>query len=84
MIPALLIGKVIKKILPKILDILRQTFPGIEKISYLVDYMEKPNEADKKIEELTKENIIQESKIKSMRNEMNELKLDFQKWKKNV
>ena len=46
MIPAVLIGKILKKIVPKILDILMKQFPGLEKIEKLVNYMEKPNEAD--------------------------------------
>ena len=73
-----------KQLLDAIYDSTLVVVKGIEKISYLVDYMEKPNEADKKIEELVKENIILESKIKNMRNEVNEMKLDFQKWKKNA
>ena len=76
-------GKILKLVLPKIVDHIVKSFK-LHKIEKLIDYMEKPNDADKKIEELTKENIIMESKIKSMRNDMNELKLDFQKWKKNA
>ena len=84
MIPALIAKQVLPLIKKPIKNWLLKHFKGIEKIQYLVDYMEKPNDADKKIEDLIKENIIQESKIKNMRNEINELKLDFQKWKKNV
>jgi len=84
MIPALIAKQVLPLVKKPIKNWLLKHFKGIEKISYLVDYMEKPNEADKKIEELVKENIILESKIKNMRNEVNELKLDFQKWKKNA
>ena len=80
MLPAM----IIKAVVPKVLELVLKQFKGIEKINSLVEYMEKPNEADKKIEELVKENIILESKIKNMRNEVNELKLDFQKWKKNA
>ncbi len=54
MIPAVLIGKILKKIVPKILDILMKQFPGLEKIDKLVNYMEKPNDADKEIEKLKK------------------------------
>ena len=54
MIPAVLIGKILKKIVPKILDILMKQFPGLEKIEKLVNYMEKPNDADKEIEKLKK------------------------------
>ena len=84
MLPALIAKQGLPLVIKPIKKWILKHFKGIDKIAHLVDYMEKPNEADKKIEELTKENIIQESKIKSMRNEMNELKLDFQKWKKNV
>ena len=84
MIPALIAKQVLPLVIKPVKKWILKHFKGIEKIAYLVDYMEKPNDADKKIEELTKENIIMESKIKSMRNDMNELKLDFQKWKKNA
>ena len=84
MIPSLIPKQVLPLVIKPVKKWLLKHFKGIEKISYLVDYMEKPNEADKKIEELVKENIILESKIKNMRNEVNELKLDFQKWKKNA
>ena len=84
MLPALIAKQVLPLVIKPVKKWILKHFKGIEKIAYLVDYMEKPNDADKKIEELSKENIIQESKIKSMRNDMNELKLDFQKWKKNA
>ena len=63
MIPAMLAGKVLKKILPKILDILMQTFPGLEKIDKLVNYMEKPNEADEGISKLKKQMLDKDLKI---------------------
>lgn len=84
MIPAMLASKVLKKIVPKILDILIKTFPGLEKIDKLVSYMENPNEADVAIKELNKEHIILESKVKNQKNEINELKVELQKWKKNA
>ena len=84
MIPALIAKQVLPLVLKPVKKSMLKHFRGFEKIAYLVDYMEKPNDADKKIEELTKENIIMESQIKNMRNDMNELKLEFQKWKKNV
>ena len=77
-----------KQVLPLVIKPVKKWilkhFKGIDKIAYLVDYMEKPNDADKKIEELIKENIIQESKIKSMRNDIDEFQLELQKWKKNA
>ena len=50
MLPAILI----KAVVPKVLKIVLRQFPGIEKIDTLVNYMEKPNEADKEIEKLKK------------------------------
>ena len=52
MLPALIIPKLIKKLLPVLLDLLMKTFPGLEKIDKLVNYMEKPNDADKEIEKI--------------------------------
>ena len=43
---------IIKAVVPKVLKIVLKQFPGIEKINRLVDYMEKPNDADKEIEKL--------------------------------
>ena len=43
---------IIKAVVPKVLKIVLKQFPGIEKINRLVDYMEKPNNADKEIEKL--------------------------------
>jgi len=51
-LPALIIPKLIKKLLPVLLDLLMKTFPGLEKIDKLVNYMEKPNDADKEIEKI--------------------------------
>ena len=50
MIPALIISKVV----PKVIDMVLKQFKGIEKIDKLVDYMEKDNEADNKIKLLEK------------------------------
>ena len=50
MIPALIISKVV----PKVIDMVLKQFKGIEKIDKLVDYMEKDNEADQKIKLLEK------------------------------
>ena len=52
MFPALIIPKLVKKLLPLLLDLLMKAFPGLEKIDKLVNYMEKPNDADKEIEKL--------------------------------
>ena len=50
MIPAM----VIQKIVPKVLDMVLRQFKGIEKIDKLVSYMEEDNEADQKIKLLEK------------------------------
>ena len=50
MIPALIISKVV----PKVIDMVLKQFMGIDKIDKLVDYMEKDNEADNKIKLLEK------------------------------
>ena len=50
MIPAIIISKVV----PKVLDMVLKRFKGIDKIDKLVDYMEKDNEADNKIKLLEK------------------------------
>ena len=63
MIPALLVGKILKKIVPKILDILMKQFPGLEKIEKLVNYMEKPNEADEGVVKLKKQMLDKDLKI---------------------
>ena len=42
MIPAI----VLQKLVPKVLEVILKQFKGIDKISALVEYMEKPNEAD--------------------------------------
>ena len=45
MIPALLL----KKLVPKILEVIMKQFSGIEKIDRLVKYMEDDNDADKAV-----------------------------------
>ncbi len=50
MIPAI----VLQKLIPKVLEVVLKQFKGIEKIPYLVKYMEDENEADQKIKLLEK------------------------------
>ena len=71
MIPAVLIGKILKKIVPKILDILMKQFPGLEKIEKLVNYMEKPNEADEGIIKLKKQMLDKDLKIHELEMRLN-------------
>ena len=82
MIPAMLAGKVLKKILPKILDILMKTFPGLEKIDKLVNYMENPNDADNEIEKIKKLILDKDLKIHEMEMRLNnyeDIVLELQK-----
>ena len=50
MIPAI----VLQKLVPKVLEVVLKQFKCIEKIPYLVKYMEDENEADQKIKLLEK------------------------------
>ena len=45
---------VLQKLVPKVLEVVLKQFKGIEKIPYLVKYMEDENEADQKIKLLEK------------------------------
>tara|TARA_Y100000593_G_scaffold86705_1_gene165945 strand:+ start:674 stop:880 length:207 start_codon:yes stop_codon:yes gene_type:complete len=45
---------VLQKLIPKVLEVVLKQFKGIEKIPYLVKYMEDENEADQKIKLLEK------------------------------
>ena len=73
MIPAIIISKVV----PKVLDMVLKQFKGIEKIPYLVKYMEEDNEADDKIKLLEKATV-------QLADEIDDLKKELEKWKKNV
>ena len=73
MLPALLL----KKIVPKVLEIVLKQFSGIEKIDKLVKYMENENETDKQVK-------LHESALKGLTSEIDDLKSDMEKWKKNV
>tara|TARA_Y100000593_G_scaffold46923_1_gene88989 strand:+ start:135 stop:392 length:258 start_codon:yes stop_codon:yes gene_type:complete len=59
MIPAM----VIKAVVPKVLELLMKQFKGIEKINSLVEYMEKPNEADKGVKEIKQLLVSKDLKI---------------------
>jgi len=73
MIPALLL----KKIVPKILEIVLKQFKGIEKIDKLVKYMENDNDTDKQVK-------LHDKALKGLASEIDDLKSDMEKWKKNV
>ena len=73
MLPALLI----KKIVPKILDIVLKQFTGIEKIDQLVKYMENENETDKQVK-------LHDAALKGLATEIDDLKKDLEKWKKGA
>ena len=72
MIPALLL----KKIVPKILEVIMKQFSGIEKIERLVKYMEDENETDKQVK-------LHDAALKGLATEIDEMKTDIEKWKKN-
>jgi len=67
MLPAILI----KSVVPKVLKIVLRQFPGIEKIDTLVNYMEKPNEADQGIVELKKQMLDKDMKIHEIEMRLN-------------
>ena len=73
MIPALLL----KKIVPKILEIVLKQFKGIEKIDKLVKYMENDNDTDKQVK-------LHDKALKGLASEIDDLKSDMEKWKKNA
>ncbi len=59
MLPAM----IIKAVVPKVLELVLRQFKGIEKISKLVDYMEKPNEADEGVKEIKQLLVSKDLKI---------------------
>ena len=71
MIPALLL----KKIVPKVLEVIMKQFSGIEKIDRLVKYMENENETDKQVK-------LHDKALKGLASEIDELKADMEKLKK--
>lgn len=71
MIPAI----VLQKLIPKVLEVILKQFKGIEKIPYLVKYMEDENEADQKIK-------ILEKGFVQLAEEIDSLKKELEKWKK--
>ena len=70
MIPALLL----KKIVPKILEVIMKQFSGIEKIDRLVKYMEDENETDKQVK-------LHDAALKGLASEIDDLKADMGKLK---
>lgn len=59
MIPAI----VLQKLVPKVLEVILKQFKGIDKISALVEYMEKPNEADEGVKEIKQLLVSKDLKI---------------------
>ena len=74
MVPGLVITKILQKIIPKVLDMIMKQFPGIEKINYLVKYMEEDNEADLAIKQLASEIDNLKDVIASLKKKVKELK----------
>ena len=54
---------IIKAVVPKVLELVLKQFKGIEKINQLVDYMEKPNEADEGVNEIKQLLVSKDLKI---------------------
>ena len=68
---------IIKAVIPKVLEMILKQFKGIEKIPYLVKYMEDDNDTDKQVK-------LQDKALKGLAAEIDELKKDLEKWKKNA
>tara|TARA_R100001163_G_scaffold65530_1_gene63103 strand:- start:2854 stop:3111 length:258 start_codon:yes stop_codon:yes gene_type:complete len=54
---------VLQKLIPKVLEVILKQFKGIDKISALVEYMEKPNEADEGVKEIKQLLVSKDLKI---------------------
>ena len=67
MIPAM----IIRAVVPKVLSLVLKQFPGIEKFNNLVDYMEKPNDADKGVKEVKKLILDKDLKIHELEMRLN-------------
>ena len=64
MIPAMIAKQVLPLVIKPVKKWILKHFKGIDKIAYLVDYMEKPNDADKKIKALeNRVKIIEQKSI---------------------
>ena len=68
MIPAI----VLQKLVPKVLEVVLKQFKGIEKIPYLVKYMEDENEADQKIKLLEKGFMQLADEIDELKKKLND------------
>ena len=91
MIPSLLVKKVLPPLIKAIANWLYDTFPGIEKIPMVVKYMEEENDADVAIKELKvncrglyEQNDLLKKGQEQLANELDELKIELEKWKKNA
>ena len=62
---------IIRAVVPKVLSLVLKQFPGIEKINNLVDYMEKPNDADKGVKEVKKLILDKDLKIHELEMRLN-------------
>ena len=70
MIPAM----IIKAVIPKVLDIILRQFKGIEKIQYLVKYMEEENDADREIKKIKDEIALLKNGQEQLANEIDSKK----------
>jgi hypothetical protein len=63
---------VLQKLVPKVLEVVLKQFKGIEKIPYLVKYMEDENEADQKIKLLEKGFMQLADEIDELKKKLND------------
>ena len=66
-------GLIIKKVFPVLLDKFMRQFKGIDKIEYLVKYMEDDNDADKAVKYLSDEVDNMKDVISGLKSRIKEL-----------
>ena len=66
-------GLIIKKVFPVLLDKFMRQFKGIDKIEYLVKYMEDDNDADKAVKYLADEIVNMKDVISGLKGRIKEL-----------
>ena len=69
-----MIGKIAKAVLKLIIPDVTEHLLRVFKLDKLVDYMELPNEADRKIEKLEETNKVITEKLKDLENMLNKVK----------
>ena len=77
MLPSMIAKKVLPYLLEPLSRWIFKSFPGINKLSHLVKYMEEDNEADKLIKLLKKENELLRNGQEQLADEIDVLKKKF-------